>query len=129
MATNKLTKGGAGGGMGSRQVTQKPQRLGQPARGINPGGPSQLGSSVGNHTTGDGGRTTNYRGDPWTDGRVPAGGNQRLGNQVAASTVARPGGSRQVMKSGGQGMHGSAAPGDPPPKGELFPGWPAKGRA
>jgi hypothetical protein len=40
-----------------------------------------------------GGRSkTNYRGDPWTNGKVPAGGNQRLGNQVAASTVCGPGG-------------------------------------
>jgi hypothetical protein len=36
------------------------------------------------------------------------------------------GGSRTIYKTGVQSQHGAPAPGNPPPKGELFPGWPAK---
>jgi hypothetical protein len=115
------------GGIGSKVNVSVPQRLGQKATGINPGGPAQLGSAVGNKVTD--GRTTNYRGDPWTDGRVPAGGAQRLGNQVATNVgKGGPGTGRTVMGGGSQGQYGAAAPGNPPPSGELFPGFPTKER-
>jgi len=39
-----------------------------------------------------------------------------MGNQVAAQTAAKPGGSRTVMRSGSQGLHGAAVP-DPSPRG------------
>jgi hypothetical protein len=100
MATNKLTKGGAAGGPGSRQVVQKPQRLGQPASGVSPGWASQLGAGISDHITNK--SSTGYRGEKMMDGKVPGGGNQRLGNAVAASTVCGPGGSRTVHSCGSQ---------------------------
>jgi hypothetical protein len=89
-----------GGGSGSRQVVQKPVRTGQKATGMHVGGVSQLGEAVGNHVTNK--SSTGYRGDVWRDGKVPTGGAQRLGNEVAASTKAGPGGSRTVYGCGSQ---------------------------
>jgi hypothetical protein len=98
---------GSGGGLGSKNVVAKPQSLGTPARGMHPGGVSQLGSAVGNHITGDGGRTTNYRGDPWTDGRVPAGGKQRLGNELTNNVgKGGPGTGRTIHHCGSQSSPG-----------------------
>jgi hypothetical protein len=71
-----------GGGLGSRVVVHKPVITGKPARGIDPGGPSQLGSAIGNHST-DRGQNLSYRGEKWFDGRTPAGGAVPLGNSVA----------------------------------------------
>ena len=52
-----MTKGNRpGGGIGSRVVTKQPVRMGQPARGVNPKGVSQIGSSIGNHSMDSGGK-------------------------------------------------------------------------
>jgi hypothetical protein len=64
----------------------------------------------GTHTTNR--RTeSDYRGEPLHGGRsfqpVP------FGNEIAARTVCKPGGSREVLRSGGQGTHGSVNPGMP----------------
>jgi hypothetical protein len=117
-----------GGGINSKVINPQGQRLGTPARGVSPGAVSQLGEAVGNHISdGSGGRATGYRGDKWFDGKTPI--SVPLGNQIAGNVgKAGPGSGRQVAKSGSQGMHGSPAAGNPPPRGELFPGWPAKGR-
>ena len=111
-----------GGGSASRVVTEKPQRLGTPARGMHPGGVSQLGEAVGNKITEKRG-SSNYRGDPWTDGKKPI--STPLGNTVSAATTCGPGGSREVMRSGTQGQHGSANPGQPTPGANkpIFPGF------
>jgi hypothetical protein len=122
MSKMKMSGHRPAGGAGSKNVVRPPVRTGQKATGINPGGVSQLGEAVGNHGTGDRQHST-YRGDPWFDGKVPAGGNQKLGNQVAASTVCGPGGSRTVMRSGAQGQHGPANPGMPT-SGAGKPIWP-----
>jgi hypothetical protein len=98
---------GSGGGLGSKNVVAKPQRLGTPARGMHSGGVSQLGSAVGNHITGDGGRTTNYRGDNFYNGKTPAGGKVPLGNQIANNVgKGGPGTGRQVHHCGSQGSPG-----------------------
>ena len=47
----------------------------------------------------------------------------KLGNRVAVETNCGPGGSREVMKTGSQGVHGSVNPGNPTPAGEIFPGF------
>jgi hypothetical protein len=120
-------KSKSGGGITSRNVVNKPVRTGQPAKGINPAYASQIGRSLGDHSDNPS-RTSNYRGDPRI-AAVPVSNNVPLGNAVAAKTVCGPGGSRSVMPSGNQGQHGPANPGSPPPKGELFPGWPAKSRS
>jgi hypothetical protein len=51
MATNKLSKGGAAGGPGSRSLTPKVTTYfgGQPSNNTSPRGVSQIGSSMGNH--------------------------------------------------------------------------------
>jgi hypothetical protein len=112
-----------GGGYGSKQHKTVGYKTGRGSKGINPGGVGQLGEAQGSHTTGDGGGSnTNYRGSPWPAGKsfqpTP------FGNEAAVNTVCGPGGSRNVYgKSGTQGMQGKADPGNPPARGELFPGW------
>jgi hypothetical protein len=101
----------AGGGINSKVVVPVKQNLGQPRKGVTPGAVGQLGQAQGDHITNAPGGSTNYRGEPWPDGRT--GISVPLGNQVAERTVCGPGGSREVMKSGQQGMHGPGNPGNP----------------
>jgi hypothetical protein len=74
---------------------------------------AQLGQHTGDHTTNRPG-SSGYRGEPLHNNRnfqpVP------FGNEVAARTVCGPGGSREVLRSGGQGTHGSVA-GERSPRG------------
>jgi hypothetical protein len=117
---------GSGGGLGSRNVKEVPMRTGKPAYGVGPGWASQLGSNIGNHAT-ESGRNLPYRGEKMHDGLTPAGGRVKLGNEVSAATKCGVGGSRTLYgQSGSQRTYGPTAPGNPQPKGELFPGWPAK---
>lgn len=59
MATNKLSKGGAGGGMGSRSAARvNTYFTGAPARAQNPGGVGQIGQSQGNKAMNDPKRLT-----------------------------------------------------------------------
>jgi hypothetical protein len=104
-----------GGGLGSRVVKEVGVRNGTPARGISPGAVSQLGEAIGNHATQSGNRLP-YKGESYLVGKNPAGGNQPLGNAVAAATKCGPGGSRQVMARGSQSTYGSPA-GKPKPQG------------
>jgi hypothetical protein len=100
--TNQLSRGGPGGGMGSRVVKQVSPRPGHVAQRIHPGGVSQLGQAVGNHIT-DGRRSaTNYRGDRMVVGELSRPGQPRLGNEVAFTTQAGAGGSRTVSRCGSQ---------------------------
>jgi hypothetical protein len=51
--------------------------------------------------------------------------NTELGNKKARDVGGGgPGTGRDVHRSGGQGTHGPVAPGNPPPDGELWEGWP-----
>jgi hypothetical protein len=88
-----------GGGINSRVNKSVGVRNGAPATGVRPAGVSQFGSSVGNHATGSG---KVLRGGAERYATATPGGNQRLGNAVAASTVCGVGGSRTVMRSGSQ---------------------------
>jgi hypothetical protein len=92
------------GGLGSRVINPQGQRLGQAARGVSPGAVSQLDEGVGNHVSdGAGGRTSMYRGEGWFDGKTPAGGNQRLGNQLTNNVgKGGPGTGRVIYTSGSQ---------------------------
>jgi hypothetical protein len=116
MPTNKLSKGGPGGGHGSKVVVERPVKTGKGAKAAHLGGVSQLGNKVGDHVTHASG--TGWRGDPLYAGRgynpVP------YGNEVAAKTTCGPGGSREVMKSGQQGTHGPVVPGNPPAQRKSF---------
>jgi len=68
------------------------------------------GEHVGNHRTAFGGGQTRYKGEPDTMTR----GYQ---NPVRPTNMALsgPGAGREVMRSGGQGTHGSTNPGNPRP--------------
>ena len=115
-----------GGGPNSKNVVNKPQRLGTPAKGVSPGWASQIGSGISNHST-DHSKVLPYKGEAMRDGLTPAGGKVPLGNQIANNVGAGgPGTGREVMHCGTQSTYGAANPGNPPPKGELFPGWPVK---
>jgi hypothetical protein len=100
MATN-------GGGIGSRVVKEVGMQDGRPAYRISEGGASQIGSSMGNHTTG-GGKVLNKAVTPLRDGMYPANsvGGQKLGNELARNVGAGGAGAgREVMRSGSQ--HGT----------------------
>jgi hypothetical protein len=114
-----------GGGLGSRVINPQGQRLGQPAKGVGPGGVSQLGEAIGNHIT-DRRGTSGYKGDPMYTGPGPVNSAQPLGNQLATNVgKGGPGAGREVMRSGSQGQQGSAAPGSPRPEASrpIFPGF------
>jgi hypothetical protein len=104
--------GSGGGGFGSRVVTERPVRTGAGSYATSPGYVGQLGNKQGSPVTR--GQDSNYRGEPFHSGRSfqPA----PFGNEVAANTVCGPGGSREVMRSGGQGMHGGVNRGNPQPR-------------
>jgi hypothetical protein len=98
--------GPGGGGIGSRATAKVTQYFtGKPSERIGVGGVAQFGSAVGDHVAGlDGGsRATGYRGDPVRVGAMP---NRELGNECAVRTVAGPGGSRSVSRTGSQQQWG-----------------------
>jgi hypothetical protein len=98
--SSKLTGGGGA------PVKTRTYFTGQPSQKISPGGVAQFGSAVGDHVAGGlsgGGRSTGYRGDQVKMGPLP---NRELGNECAVRTVAGPGGSREVSRTGTQGQHG-----------------------
>jgi len=107
------------GGIKSRNVVHKPVRTGAERKHVHPGGVAQLGQKQGNHST-DGNVLAN-RGQPLFGPNKPI--SVPLGNEVSARTVCGPGGSRELMKTGSQGVHGSVNPGQPKPAGEIFPGF------
>jgi len=111
-----------GGGIKSRVNVERPVRTGASRERIRPSGVAQIGQRVGNHVTNQG--ATGYGGiNSFGAGQ---GYPSELGNTLAAATKCGPGGSREVMRSGSQGMTGAPAKGDPKPAGTLFPGWERK---
>src|SRR5215472_1093269 len=106
-------KGSGGGGYGSRPHVEKSVKTGTGSRGTHPGGVAQLGQHVGDKATHGNSKGTGYRGEPLHNNKsfqpTP------FGNEIAANTVCGPGGSREVMRSGGQGLHGDVNPGQPRP--------------
>jgi hypothetical protein len=113
------------GGIGSRVVNPQGIRDGQKAFPVSPRGVSQIGSAIGNKVTAEVGGKINYRGEPWLEGKPPI--SVPLGNELAKNVgKGGCGTGRQVMARGSQSTYGTPASGNPQPKGELFPGWPAK---
>jgi hypothetical protein len=110
-------------GIKSRNLVRKPVRTGAPRRHYEKAGIVQLGQMQGDHATNKG-DSTGYRGVSLIGPKHPI--SEPLGNEVAARTVCGPGGSREVMKTGSQGVHGSVNQGNPKPAGTLFPGWERK---
>jgi hypothetical protein len=117
-----MKSGNAGGGIRSNKVVRPATRPGMAAKGVNPGHAAQLGRALGNKGT-DSAKRLNPVEPKFT--QSPVSNAVRLGNEVAASTVCGPGGSRTVMRSGAQGQHGAPAQGNPRSvPGEIFPGFP-----
>jgi hypothetical protein len=110
---------GSGGGYGMSKVRNvRAPKVEPKARAVNPGGVAQLGQKQGNHIT-DRRSATNYTGDELIRGKgyMPPG---MISDPVKAVGV---GGGREVMRCGSQGTQGKPASGNPPPRGELFPGF------
>jgi hypothetical protein len=110
------------GGIKSRVNVERPVRTGAPRERIRHSGVAQIGQRVGNHVTNQG--ATGYGGiNPFGAGQ---GYRSELGNSLAVETQCGPGGSREVMRSGSQGMTGAPAKGNPPPAGNALAGWERK---
>jgi hypothetical protein len=109
-------------GIRSKNVTHRPVKTGSPRRHYEKAGVAQLGQMQGDHATNKG--STGYRGASLIGPKHPI--SEPLGNEVAARTVCGAGGSREVMKTGSQGVHGNVERGNPKPAGTLFPGWERK---
>jgi hypothetical protein len=101
------------GGIKSKNIVERPVRTGKGSRGTNPGGVAQLGQHVGDKATHGNSKGTGYRGDPFHIG--PSFQPTPFGNEIAANTVCKPGGSREVMPQGGQRQHGDVAGSRPRP--------------
>jgi hypothetical protein len=116
-----MTKGHKpAGGIRSKTVVSKPVRTGAARRHIQKAGVAQLGQMQGSHATNKG--DTGYRGVGLIGPRHPI--SEPLGNEVSARTVCGPGGSREVMKTGSQGLQGAPNQGQPMrPTKPLWPGW------
>jgi len=109
-------------GIQSKNKVSVGQRLGDGVHRVHVAATNQrLGGKVGDHATGKG--STNYKGEPLYNTSAPTFDPVPYGNAVSASTQCGPGGSRTIYKTGGQGVQGNPAPGNPPPRGELFPGF------
>jgi hypothetical protein len=119
------------GGLGSRVVRHVGYVNGRPATEIRPAGVAQFGSNLGNKST-DGSKKLTKAVEPVHGKPRPEGspGGVKLGNELAANVgKGGPGaGYVQYGQAGTNCQTGPAAPGNPPPKGELFPGWPTKQR-
>ena len=113
--SNQLSKGGAGGGLGSKALGKPTQYFtGQPSQRVAPGGVDQLGKAMSNHVTGDmGGRSTKFPNPatPMIAGKMPGVGATKLGNEVALNVGGGgPGAGRTLYgQSGVQGQHGPVA--------------------
>jgi hypothetical protein len=108
-----MARSNAGGGHGSRNVTERPVRTGAGAKAAHLGGVSQLGNKIGDHLTDK--SSTGYRGEPLYAGR---GCNPtKYGNEIAKNVGAGgPGKGRTLYgQSGSQGTHGATNPGNPRP--------------
>jgi hypothetical protein len=113
-----MAKLSGGGIQMSKNVTGKVHGGLQTTRPVNVGGLSQYGTAVGGKIRDgsiSGVNSARAMFEAPKAERVP------MGNTVAASTVAGPGGSRQVLRSGSQAQHGPVA-GPAPVQGR--PIWP-----
>jgi hypothetical protein len=118
----------AGGGIGSRVNVEKPVRVGDRAKVVNPRSVSQIGQSLGNKATDSGGKTVRNPTETFYGGREPAGGpgGVELGNSRALNVGGGgPGAGREVMRSGSQCTTGPVNPGVPNPGANkpIFPGF------
>ena len=107
----KRTNGSrSGGGANSKNVKSVSVNAGPPRTDVlSPGGVSQIGQAMGGKMKNGVATSQN----PATPIKSASAAQVPMGNAVAASTICGPGGSRTVMRSGQQGQHGPANPGEP----------------
>jgi hypothetical protein len=121
----------SGGGIQGKNVTSVSVKPGKPTTNvISPRGVSELGRAVGDRLNREGSHTGVKDAQKVFQGTAPQ---VPSGNAAAASTVAGPGGSRQVYPSGFQSLHGDVVKGSTSNPGDWFvrefPGVPtAKGK-
>jgi hypothetical protein len=121
-----MTKGHkAAGGVASKTVTRQSVRTGVGGRGIGKNWVSQIGQSLGDHATESGKILRGNRADVH---RPPNFQPVKLGNEVALNVGKGGCGTGRTLfgESGSQRQWGNPDPGNPRPRGELFPGWPSK---
>jgi hypothetical protein len=110
--SNQLSKGGAAGGLGSRALTPKTNVYfgGQPSQRVSPGGVSQAGSALGNHST-DSGKNLRGAVEPMYGGSFGGPGSTKLGNEVALNVGGGGVGTGRVLygQSGTQAQHGAVS--------------------
>ena len=100
----------------TKNLVQPGMRLGSLIEKVNPHYPGQLGASFGKHANlGDTRKTAAVQ-----RSMGPAALPTPFGNEVAAKTECRVGGSRTIYKSGFQSQHGPAVPGNPPHQRKSF---------
>jgi len=110
-----MAKKDSGGGLTSNKLVRPEVRTGTGAKGVKPGYTSQLGSMKGTHVT-DRAETPASGALITKDAiRPPAGGNQRLGNELATNVgKGGPGAGRTLYgQSGTNCQYGAADPGNP----------------
>ena len=90
-------------GIRSKNLVHKPVRTGARREHIQKAGVAQLGQMQGNHATNKG--ATNYKGVGLIGPKSPI--SVKLGNEIAAATKCGVGGSREVMRTGTQGVRGT----------------------
>jgi hypothetical protein len=104
-------------GSRSRNVTERPVRVGDRSKTVNPRSVSQIGQSLGNKATDSGGKTVSRVAETFYGGRAPQGGpgGVPLGNAKALDVSGGgPGKGRDyVSKSGSNCVSGPVNPGVP----------------
>jgi hypothetical protein len=96
-----MKRSGAGGGPNSNKNVSPGYRHGRVAMEKRVEGVSRIGQSVGNRATGMTGKMRNV--EDVRGSKTPISG--ELGNRLAERTVCKPGGSRDVTKTGTQGCY------------------------
>src|SRR5262249_44744059 len=115
MTSNRLTKGGPGGGFGSSKHVRVQVYYGQQSKGKNPRAVSQIGSAMGNHITESTGKMGREKVIERMDHPAPTAAGIRLGNQVAGNVgKGGPGAGRNLYgQSGSNKVYGPVNPGTP----------------
>ena len=120
---NQLSRGGPGGGPASRSLTPKTNVYfgGQPSQRVSPGGVSQAGSALGNHST-DSGKNLRGAVEPMYGGSFGGPGSTKLGNEVALNVGGGGVGTGRVRygQGGTQAQHGQVNPGKPTPARDIL---------
>ena len=108
---------GSGGGAGMNKNVRPEVRIGKGAQGKRHEAVSQIGQSMGNHSTGSG--KIHKSAVERVEGPRPVSAGVMLGNENAkqlSGANCGVGKGRVILRSGGQGQHGPSAPGSAPAK-------------